>query len=444
MSDDPIYITEVTVENLYRLKAAHVTLDPKGGLVVVMGKNRQGKTSFLRALAGVLGGKGHVADQPINTESETGTGFVTLRLDNGFRIERYCSPGDPKGKLDVVGADGTRHGQTQLNDWLGRHAFDPLAFFTLAADRQREVLLSLGTDPELPAKLKRLDEERQKLYDSRVPWNRQLQRAQRVASPEGDRPAKVDTTAEVERLQALQGKKDARDKALKEADTVLTRATTQKQLAEEKAKEVVELEEKLEQAIRQRDALWANHSALETEGGAMKEAADALPNPVVEIEEVQGRIAAADAIMEELEPWHEYDRAQTEKKEAEAEAGALTEQIAAIDQQKTDMLRNAGIEIPGLDFDPEGMPLLWDQPLELASGRERIVMGARAAILADPDLRVCLLDSADPVDDEGMRELLDIAQESNFQLVLCRIEPTSFGELIYVDDGIAQQKEGDS
>ncbi len=438
MSKNPIRIISLVVENLYRLTAAHVTLDPKGGLVVVTGKNKQGKTSLLRSIAGLLGGAKYVAEDPVNTGSESGSGRAAIELDNGFHIERQCTPSNPKGKLVVVGPDGTRGSQSTLNDWLGELAFDPMAFFGLSLERQTEILLSLGKDPKLPAKLEKLTTKRAQLYDDRIPSNRRLQRAQRHTPPEGERPEPVDVSAEMEQLKTLQ-KQQAERNMESRAAVAMQLSAEQRQVARDQAiTDARDLEAQLVTKTLLVEALQIEAEELGAKAVKMHAAAEKMPNPTEEIEAVQGRISLADVMQEALEPWHEHDRAQVERKEAEEEAEALTVQIQKVDKKKADLLKAAGIEIPGLSFDVDGAAILNNQPLELASHREQAIMAARVAVMADPELRACLIDEANSLDAEGLREMAELAEAEDFQIIIVRIEPTTMGQLIAVEDGVAQ------
>ena len=444
MTEERTFIVELVVENLYRLTAAHVKLDPKGGLVVVSGKNKQGKTSLLRAVAGVLGGANHVAEDPIHTASDTGTGRVAIRLDNGFHIERQCTPSNPKGKLVVTGPDGTRGSQSTLNDWLGPLAFDPMAFFGLPLPRQTEILLGLGKDPKLPAKLDKLNAERKQLYDDRIPSNRRLQRAQRHTPPEGERPEPVDVTAENEELTTLLEQRQRRDERLESFGEIKTRAGSNATAISAATALIDSLEDQKADAELRLLGLKDKQADLgkEFRGAEKALAQPEVADPTEEIAAVQARLALADTLQEALEPWHEHDRAQVERQEAEAEAEVLTAQIQKVDKKKANLLKNAGIEIPGLSFDTDGAALLNNQPLELASHREQAIMAAQVGTMADTGLSTILIDEANSLDDDGMREMAALAEEKDCQIFLVRIEPTTAGELIVVDDGVAQNAEG--
>ena len=81
-----IKINTLQVENVKRVKA--VALEPSAnGLTVIGGKNGQGKTSVLDAIAWALGGDRY---RPSNAEREGSTlpPHIKLELSNGLTVER--------------------------------------------------------------------------------------------------------------------------------------------------------------------------------------------------------------------------------------------------------------------------------------------------------------------------------------------------------------------
>ena len=443
-----VHIVGADVENLYRIRVAHLEMEPGGGLKIITGKNKEGKSSLLRTMAGAIGGKKLVAESPVHTESEDGTGHVRMRLSNDFRIERVSTPSNPRGKLTVVGPDGGQHGQTLLDEWLGTLTFEPLALFGFKAEKQTEILLSLGTNPELPAELKELGAQRQQVYDERIPFNKLIQRAQRATPPEGDRPEPVDVTAENEELGRLLKVQAERQAAAGRHATaqrdVEANVTAQDQQAEailQAEQALAQAQEVLAKADNGAEFLVKERKGLEATWAERSADLEAIPDPGPEITEVRARLAEVDALHEALEPWVEWDRGRQEMADATAHADDLTATLRALDQQKASMLAEAGIDIPGLSFSDDGAAMLGGQPLELASQRERVVMAARAAVLANPELRACFIDEANSVDEEGMLELMKLAEEEDFQIFLVRLEPSVHGEIITVEDGEAQMWE---
>lgn len=107
-----IKINTLQIENIKRVKA--VALNPaENGLTVIGGKNGQGKTSVLDAIAWALGGDRY---RPSNPEREGSTlpPHIKLTLSNGLTVERSGK----NSALKVVDTTGNRSGQQLLNEFV--------------------------------------------------------------------------------------------------------------------------------------------------------------------------------------------------------------------------------------------------------------------------------------------------------------------------------------
>ena len=81
-----VKINSLEFENVKKIKA--VQLEPaKNGLTVIGGKNRQGKTSVLDAIAWALGGDKYKPSSP-QREGSVVEPHLKITLDNGIVVER--------------------------------------------------------------------------------------------------------------------------------------------------------------------------------------------------------------------------------------------------------------------------------------------------------------------------------------------------------------------
>lgn len=432
-----IHVVGVEVSNLHRIRMAKVTLAPGGRVVKVSGANGSGKSSLLNAIKSALGGAGEVLPAAINDAAEDGKGHVRLQLTNGFTVERRFTESAPKGYLTITGPDGGKHGQAKLGEWLGSLNFDPLALFALPPARQREILLSAGSNPTLASQLDGTKTAYKALYDERTQWISQQRKARGVAKPEGERPEPVDTSAEMAKLRELQAeqrRQQDQHRALVDLQASVVRS---EEHCEEAAEEVARLEEELAAARealareeKERDSLIAQQSKAE-------EAYHGQKSVDPDIEAVHERIAAADQVNASLEPWKAWERAQAELAEATAKVDEFTADMDRLKAHERKLIAEAGIPVPGLSFDPEtGEPLLNERPLSVASGAERIRMAVAVAVAVNPQLRICLVDEANDLDLDALEELGRLAKEHDFMVWACRIGIEGPGE-IEVQDGEA-------
>lgn len=480
----PIHVVGVEVRNFHRLEVAQVEHVPGQGLVRVTGLNRQGKTSLLKAVAACLGGAAEVRRSPVRVHAvevpgeepmgiEEGGSITRLHLSNGFRLTRTYTEAMPKGYLVVQGPDGGRHGQAKLDGWLGPLAFDPLGFYGLKADRQREVLLAMGTDPDLPAKLEANRAARAAVYEERTPWIAQQRAAVRITQPPGERPTPVDTRAELARMGELQALERQRSDLLREHDREVEVA---RRRADDKRREAASMVEgahadldELNEDLRvhrervadlerrlaeQRDAVaLVGQRVQEQEQVVVRltQELEQLPepdevplppppmlpaDPTAAMDAVRRRLEEAEAVQEALKPWQRWDEAKASRDEAFAHVERLTAQHEALVQQERDLVAAAGIPVPGLTFGEGGEPLLNGLPLEVASGAERIQLAVQVAIQADPQLRIALVDEANDMDLESLAELDRLARAHDFQVWACRLGLEGAGEVV-VHDGEA-------
>ena len=475
-----ITIVGVEARNFHRLEVAQVEHVPGQGLVRVTGRNRQGKTSLLSAIAATLGGAAEVRAYPIRVRAdgaedpEEPDTITKLHLSNGFQLTRRYTEANPKGYLTVEGPDGGRHGQAKLDGWLGALAFDPLGFYGLKADRQRDVLLSLGKDPELPAKLAEVRARQAAVYSERTPWIAQQRAASRITQPAGERPVAVDTKAELRRMGELQVQERRRGDLTREYERAVERrvdelaglrreaalglqaAEVEKHSAQRSleagAERVAELERELERA---RDLMGDYAARCTAADQAVDRAAaklNGLPDeqdardsvllpelpedPAEEMAAVTARIAAAEATLAGLEPWRRWDEAQASLEEANAKVVELTEAHVRLKAEEQALVAAAGIPVPGLSFGEGGEPLLNGFPLEVASGADRIQLAVEVAVAANPELRVALVDEANDLDEQSLAELDRLARVHAFQVWACRLGLEGSGEVV-VHDGEA-------
>lgn len=419
-----IHVVGVEVSDFHRIRVARLEYVPGEGLVRVTGKNGAGKTSLLRAVRAALGGAGEMLPASIREGAEDGA-LIRLTLSNGFTVTRRSTPANPKGYLTVEGPDGGKHAQRKLNEWLGPHSFDPLAFFDLPDARQGEILMNLGDDPNLSGRLEELRAEHQALYNERTPHISDERRCRAVPKPEGERPKPVDTAGEMKRLaelQTLQREQEEEQRALKSLQDTI--ADCDRRITETRA---------------QLEALEARRSEFVEEQAALEQAYHSHTDMTPEVEAVTARISEADAVNASLEPWKRWDEAQTALQAAVDEVQRLTHAMKDLEAKQRSLVEEAGIPVPGVTFE-DGRPLLNGRPLQVASGGERIRMAVSVALAVDPQLRICLVDEANDLDPESMEELDGLAREHDFQIWACRIGLEGPGEVI-VEDGEARVPE---
>src|SRR5699024_4738617 len=129
-----IKINQLKVENVKRVKA--VKIEPSAnGLTVIGGKNNQGKTSVLDAIAWALGGNRYRPSQAKREGSMTDP-YLHIKLSNGLIVERKGKNSD----LKVVDPNGEKAGQTLLDSFVEELAIDLPKFIDSSSKEKANTL----------------------------------------------------------------------------------------------------------------------------------------------------------------------------------------------------------------------------------------------------------------------------------------------------------------
>ena len=139
-----VKIASLELENVKRIHA--VELEPaQDGLTVIGGKNAQGKTSVLDAIAWALGGDKMKPADP-NRKGGATPARLRVELSNGIVVERKGK----NGSLHVTDTTGKKAGQQLLNDFISQLALNIPRFMNgTDADKATALLQTLGIDAEL-------------------------------------------------------------------------------------------------------------------------------------------------------------------------------------------------------------------------------------------------------------------------------------------------------
>ena len=132
-----VKINTFELENVKRIKA--VAVEPTAdGLTVIGGRNNQGKTSVLDAIAWALGGAKYKPSEP-HREGSMLPPSLKVTLSNGLIVER-------KGKnseLRVIDPNGNKAGQKLLDSFIEQLALDIPKFMESTSKEKANILLQI-------------------------------------------------------------------------------------------------------------------------------------------------------------------------------------------------------------------------------------------------------------------------------------------------------------
>lgn len=225
---EPIKISSLRLENVKRVRA--VQMQPTAdGLTIIGGRNGQGKTSVLDAIAWALGGDKY-KPTAAHRDGSVLDPDLEVRLSNGLLVQR-------KGKastLTVTDPNGKRAGQTLLNEFVSQFAID-LPKFLEATDKEKaETLLKIiGVGDQLHE----LETQENAAYNQRRFIGQEADRKRKYAAEmpwyDGVPEAPVSAGELIQRQQAILLKNAENQKLRQQKEKLLWNMDTQRSIVED-------------------------------------------------------------------------------------------------------------------------------------------------------------------------------------------------------------------
>lgn len=408
-------IVKLTVENVKRIKA--VTIEPTTNVITVGGRNGQGKTSTLDAIAMALGGANEVCSKPIRSGEKSAS--IDLDLGDIIVSRRFTASGST---LEVKSKDGAKYPspQAMLDKLTGKISFDPLSFTRLEAKKQLTALQRVvGLD------VTEFDTKRAKVFAERADVNRDGKaiKAKWDALPLVNAPDEEVSAAEMtERLKAAETHN-------KQVDELGRRSVLAAKSLERAKSRVAELE----------DELLAARIAAEAHADAVQELSGLLAD---------SKLIETDPILAEIRNAEEVNKAVRQKqqrlavgKELDAiveKSETLTKALAAIDEEKAAALAAATFPVPGLSFGEDGITF-GGVPFEQCSGAEQLRVSVAMGLAINPELKVLLVRDGSLLDADSMRILEDMAAAADAQIWLEVVSNSGEGCSVIIENGEVQE-----
>jgi DNA repair exonuclease SbcCD ATPase subunit len=397
-------IVRLESTNYKRLKAVEIAPDPGGNLVIVAGKNGQGKSSILDSITAALGGvNAKTTPKPIRDGEERAE--IILETEDLIVTRRFTASGST---LTVKSPDGAVYpkGQAKLDDLLGKLSLDPLAFTQLSDRDQLATLLDLV---ELPFNPDKLAAERKVVFDRRTDANRRVKELAARAAEYISRPA--DLPDEEVNVKDLVAAYRAGQSLNHEIDVARTARDAWAEKVERVKRELADAERQLKDAQHRLDT---------------------APEKV-DLEAIEAQVDGAEEINAAVRHHKAGQKVRADLTIAEQEAAELTAAISEIDKQKADGLAAAKFPIDGLGFDDSGVTYQ-DVPFKQASSAEQLRVSLAMAIALNPKLRVIRIADGSLLDSDNLALVESIAREHDFQ-VWIEMVGEGDGRGIIIEDG---------
>jgi hypothetical protein len=438
----PIGILKFAIEGYKRVR--NITISPAtAGLTKIGGKNKQGKTSCLDALAHALFGPDAIArnTNTINTDAPEIPGArrarsrMRVEFDDGTVVERRLSDANSRsGILEVKLPSGQDGSLEDIKRFVSKFAICPPDINAMTErERTKWFLAALGIDlSDLEAKLAQITAERQELY---VLKEKAQKHANDLPGHDGLPPEEVAASDIMDALQKALEANAANASKRTEYAKLVAISDRKADAAKAKAVRVSELEAQLRQAIQDLDAAKSElRDATDAVAGA-KASIEGL-TPDIPTSELREKLTDIDALNRKI-------RENKTKALKIAEADDYRKQWTAKDRETVATMKAmaarieaANCPLPYLGID-ENLCVTFDgQPWANMSGMQRKIFAAAVSSLYSPHARFVFADGLESLDDEMQTAFHDWAVGRNLQIVATEVTNNYDGEA--GDDGITR------
>lgn len=413
-----ITINELQVENLKRIKA--VKLEPSAsGLTVIGGKNGQGKTSVLDAIAWALGGEKFRPTNPKRDGALTPPN-LHVALSNGMIVEREGI----NGSLKVIDPTGKKSGQRLLDEFISKLALNLPAFLHASeAEKSKALLQIIGVGDKLTV----LDRKEEQLYNQRQEVGRIADRKKKAAEEMPfypnmpTEPVSVsDLLKEHQDILARNGENERKRINAREMQERFMRAESNYKAAMEALKAA---EDTLRKA--RADAEVAAKSAQDLQDESTTELEENLRNVEVMNEKIRANAAKEGAELEANNLQQEYE--------------GLTEQIESVRSDRADLLKEADLPLPGLSV-KDGHLLYKGEPWDGMSGAEQLKVAVAIIRRLNPECGFVLMDKLEQMDTYTLKEFGKWLEEEGLQVIATRVSTGDECSII-IEDGMVKDDE---
>lgn len=414
-----IKINKLEIENVKRVKAVKIEPSPTG-LTIVGGKNNQGKTSVLDAIAWALGGNKYRPSQPERKGSVTQP-YLHIVLSNGLVVERKGKNSD----LKVIDPNGQKGGQQLLDSFVEELAIDLPKFMNSSAKEKAGILLRIiGVGDQLFE----LEKQEQELYNKRHAIGQIADQKEKYAKEQPYYPDAPKEPISASDLIQQQQEILARNG---ENQRKRQRVTQIQQEFEAQGREVARLTALL-------NAAQEKYSQLQQDLAiAQKDAQDLIDESTAELE---ANIAQIDEINRKVRANLDKDKAEEDARMYRQQYNALTAEIEEVRKRKIDLLDNANLPLPGLSVQ-DGELIYNGQKWDNMSGSDQLKVATAIVRKLKPQCGFVLIDKLEQMDMDTLREFGQWLEQEGLQAIATRV---STGEecSIIIEDGYVAGQEG--
>ncbi len=404
-------INKLEIENVKRVKA--VKIEPTAnGLTIIGGKNNQGKTSVLDAIAWALGGDRYRPSQA-QREGSVISPNLHIVMNNGLIVERRGKDSD----LKVTDPNGKKAGQQLLNEFVEQLALDLPKFMEATSREKAQTLLQIiGVGPRL-ADLERQEKE---LYNERIYIGRTADQKEKYAKEQPYYPDVPSVPVSASEL-------------IRQQQEILAQNGENQRKRERRH----QLEQEYQSVTEQIQALLAKQGQLEADLKIARETSEGLTDrSTAELEE---NISNIEEINRKVRANLDKDKAEEDAKGYREQYNRLTSRIEEIRSQKTDLLKEADLPLPGLGVE-DGELVYNGQKWDNMSGSEQLKVSTAIVRRLNPECGFVLLDKLEQMDLDTLHEFGQWLEQEGLQAIATRVSTGGECSLIIEDGYVAGQE----
>lgn len=413
-------IIKLEVENIKRLQAIEIT--PAGNVVVVGGKNGQGKSSTLDAIWYALGGAGALPTEPLR--QGTTMGYAKLKLDNGLTVTRRVME-NGNTSLKVETEQGIlKSPQAVLDKMVGSISFDPMAFARMDPRPQMETLRALvGIDTTA------LDTERFEVYSKRTQVNTKLRELDVKIGDRRPNAKLPDTEVSVaelmDKLGVAENHQDSFSEKIEDASVLDDKIG---RLADQ----VTDTELRLKRLKAEVTTAKREWNKLVKMVGADPDKTEAGLQSAIDT--VKDQITKADSVNAEIRENQELIDLVTRLTKGKGMSQELTDKLTKIDTTKQKTLAKMKFPVKGLSFDVNGVRFN-DVPFGQCSSAEQTRVSVGMALAMNPELKVLLIRDGSLLDEDSFALIAKMAKKADAQVWIEAVSTDADKCAVIIEDG---------
>lgn len=414
-----VKITQLEVENLKRIKSC--TLEPSAnGLTVIGGKNGQGKTSTLDAIAWALGGDKHRPSNPTRDGSVIPPS-IRVTLSNGLVVERKGK----NGSLKVTDPNGSRSGQQLLNDFVEQLAINLPKFINSSNKEKASILLSIiGVQDQLAA----LDYKEQSLYNQRRIVGQEADRKRKHADElpfyEDLPDAPVSASELIRQQQEILARNGENQRKRIKVDQLQSNYDRQHALVSHLEQQLSHLKQQLTDAVDKLDEIDADLQIARISAQNLKDESTA---------ELEANIESIEALNVKIRSNLDRAKADDEARALADEYARLTTEIETVRNSRLELLDHADLPLPGLSVQ-DGELTYKGAKWDCMSSSDQLRVATAIVRAINPRCGFVLMDKLEQMDLDTMRDFGAWLEQEGLQVIATRVS-TGDDCSIIIEDG---------